>query len=63
MPIIPALRSLRQEDLEFEANLGYVVRPCLKKARRQRLVPVMLATWEVEMRRTVVRSQPQENRS
>jgi hypothetical protein len=26
MPIIPALRSLRQKDCEFEASLGYIVR-------------------------------------
>jgi hypothetical protein len=28
--IIPALERLRQEDREFQANLGYGVRPCLK---------------------------------
>jgi hypothetical protein len=25
LPIIPALRGLKQEDQEFEASLGYIV--------------------------------------
>jgi hypothetical protein len=30
MHVIPALRKLRQEIYEFEANLSYKARPCLK---------------------------------
>jgi hypothetical protein len=29
--VIPALRKLRQEDLEFAASLGYIVKLGLKK--------------------------------
>jgi hypothetical protein len=31
MPVIPALEKLREENLEFEVSLGYIVRCCLKK--------------------------------
>jgi hypothetical protein len=31
MPIIPVIRRLRQEDIEFKASLLYIVKPCLKK--------------------------------
>jgi hypothetical protein len=33
MPVILALRKLKQENSEFQASLGYMVRPCLKKER------------------------------
>jgi hypothetical protein len=33
LPVIPALRMLRQKHPEFEANLGYTGRPYLKKMR------------------------------
>jgi hypothetical protein len=36
MPIIPTLERLRQKDHKFDTNLGYIVRPCLKKATEGR---------------------------
>jgi hypothetical protein len=31
MPVISALRGLRQEGSEFEASLDCIMRPCFKK--------------------------------
>jgi hypothetical protein len=31
LPVIPALRRLRQEDFEFKGSLCYKMRLCLKK--------------------------------
>jgi hypothetical protein len=34
MAVIPAFKGMRQEDGKFEANLGYVVRPCLRSQNK-----------------------------
>jgi hypothetical protein len=53
VPVIPALRRLRQEDGELEASLGCTVRLCLKKfwkgAGRPWLTPVILTSWETDI--------------
>jgi hypothetical protein len=36
MPVIPALRRLRQEDHKFEASLNNRVKPCLKKKKKKK---------------------------
>jgi hypothetical protein len=35
VPIIPALRKLRQEECEFEASLGCVAKHCFKKKEKK----------------------------
>jgi hypothetical protein len=35
-PTIPALRRWRQEDLELQAGLGYIVRTCFKKLKKKK---------------------------
>jgi hypothetical protein len=35
MPVIPALKRLRQEDCEFQANLDCTVKPYLKKTKQK----------------------------
>jgi hypothetical protein len=35
MPVISALRRLRQEDGEFKASLGYTAGPSLKKLNKK----------------------------
>jgi hypothetical protein len=37
MPVIPGLRRLMQEDLEFQASLDYTARPYLKKQQQQKI--------------------------
>lgn len=35
MPAIPALQRLRQGDCKFETSLGYTMRFCLHKRKRE----------------------------
>lgn len=35
---IPGLGRLRQENQEFEASLGYILSPCLKRREEQKRV-------------------------
>jgi hypothetical protein len=39
-PVITVLGRLRQEDCEFEASLGYIVRPCFKKTKNRNKIKV-----------------------
>jgi hypothetical protein len=48
MPVILALRSLRQEDQEFQASLGYMVRLCLKKKKKDKRNKPMNMLWVFE---------------
>jgi hypothetical protein len=36
MPVIPALRRLRQENLKFEASLSNIAKSCLKKKKKKK---------------------------
>jgi hypothetical protein len=36
IPVIPALRRMRQEYCEFKTIPGYIVRPCLKKTKKRK---------------------------
>jgi hypothetical protein len=57
----PSTREAKVEDLECEAILGYIVRHCFKRKRKAQhwwLMPVILATWETEIRRIFVQGQP-----
>jgi hypothetical protein len=38
--VIPALRRLRQEELKFEVNPGYIVRSCLRKEGKEEQNPL-----------------------
>jgi hypothetical protein len=39
--INPAFQRLRQEDHQFKANLGYIVRPCMKKQTTKKPIPTL----------------------
>jgi hypothetical protein len=46
--VVPALRKLRQDDLEYEESLNYIVRPCLLKKSALLTFLSLLACWVKE---------------
>jgi hypothetical protein len=46
IPVIPALRMWRQEDLEFQDSLGYIVRPYLKNQKIKEGRKEGLGDWD-----------------
>jgi hypothetical protein len=43
MSVIPALGRLRQGAHKFKTNLGYIVRPCLKKKKKKQMTKTYCA--------------------
>jgi hypothetical protein len=62
--LLSQLLRRQRQDSEFKASPAKAVqRPCLKKqneneVRCQRLMPVILAVWEAEIRKIEVPGQP-----
>jgi hypothetical protein len=36
IPVIPALRRLKQEECGFQASLDFIMKPCLKKIKKKK---------------------------
>jgi hypothetical protein len=52
----PSTWETEERGCEFEASMGYIMRPCLRKKRSQVwwLMLGIPATWEAEIGRNVV---------
>jgi hypothetical protein len=46
MPVVPALRKLRQEDPEVKSSLGYIERPQLKDKPKELLFSLIFLGQE-----------------
>jgi hypothetical protein len=58
----PTLTAAQNHPGVFKHTDGFSYRKARGIARHQRLTPVILATQEAEIRRIMVRNQPQANR-
>jgi hypothetical protein len=62
----PSTQETEEAGSQVQDQPSYIGRPCLKikillQARCWWLTPVILATWEAEIRRIMVRSQPRHS--
>jgi hypothetical protein len=52
--LIKTTATANKVDGKLKPSLGHIVRPCLKKQNPAKLMPVILATLEAEIKRITV---------